>query len=236
MPDCTRLPGLILFAAVSCSLAQAPPRLRPSIRTIGEATVTAKPDRVVIGLAVVTQAQTAEAAATQNAARLDAVLRELKSVAGAAAEIRTAGYSLDPNYRYPTAGGAPELVGYTARNSVEVTTPELAAAGKILDAATRAGANSIDRLQFTLKDDQAARGQALREAAAKARASADAIASALGVKIAGVLLAEETAGAPPRPVYPMARMAEATSAASTPVAPGTIEVHGMVTLTVEIAQ
>jgi hypothetical protein len=210
--------------------------LRPSIRTTGEATVTAKPDRVVIDLAVVTLAETAEGAATQNATRLDAVLRELKSAAGAAAEVRTMGYSLDPNYRHPTPGGQPKLAGYTARNSVEVTTSELDAAGRILDAATRAGANSIDRLEFTLKDDQAARGRALREAAAKARASADAIASALGVRIIGVLLAEETGGAPPRPLYTVTRMAEAAPAASTPVAPGTLEIHGTVTLTVEIAQ
>ena len=210
---------------------------KPSIRTSGEATVTAKPDRAIIDLGVVAQAQTAQAAAAQNATRLDAVLRELKSAAGPGAEIKTTSYSLEPNYRYPKPGGPPEISGYTARNVVEVTSGDLESVGKIIDTVTKSGANTIDRLQFTLKDEQPARAQALREASVKARANADAIAGALGVKIAGILFAEEEAGAmqPPRPMFARAAMAEAM-AAPTPVVAGTLEIHGTVTLTVEITQ
>jgi len=233
------LAGLGLFApAVRAQAPTAPPyRPQPSIRATGEATVTAKPDRAILDIAVVAEAQTAQAAAAQNAAKLDAVLRAVKTAAGAAAEVKTASYSLDPNYRYPKPGGQPELAGYTARNSIQVTTAELDAAGRIIDAATRSGANSIERLQFTLKDDLSARVQALREAAAKARAAADAMASALGVKILRVLLVEEEGGQPPpRPMLAMARMAESVQAPSTPVAPGAIEIRAAVVLTVEIAQ
>jgi uncharacterized protein YggE len=210
---------------------------RPSIRATGEATVTAKPDRAIVDLGVVSQAQTAQAAAAQNATHLDAVLRALTGAAGNGAEIKTVSYSLDPNYRYPKPGGQPELAGYTARNTIQVTTADLGAIGKIIDAATQAGANNVERLQFTLKDDRGARAQALREAAVKARANAEAIAAALSVKISGILFAEEGGGEPVpiRPMYSMARTAEAVQA-PTPVAPGAIEVHGTVTLTVEIVQ
>ncbi len=226
-------------AAAYAQTLPDPPRLpQPAIRASGEATVTVKPDRVVIDIAVVTEAQTAQAAAAQNATKLDAAMRALKSAAGAAADIRTVSYSLDPNYRYPKPGAPPEIAGYTARNSIEVTTAELDAAGRIIDAATRSGANSIDRLQFTLKNDQEARAQALREAAVKARASADAMASALGVRIVRVLLAEESSGVQPlaKPVFAMARMAESAMAPPTPVTAGTIEIHASVTVTLEIAQ
>jgi uncharacterized protein YggE len=152
--------------------AQIGPGLPPSIRTSGEATVTAKPDRAIIDIGVVTQAATAQAAAGQNATRLDAVVRALKAAVGSAAEIKTISYSLEPNYRYPKPGGQAEVAGYTARNTVQVTTPDLSSAGNIIDAATKAGANNVDRLQFTLKDDRAARAEALREAAAKAKAGA----------------------------------------------------------------
>ncbi len=222
--------------------AQTPPepphRPQPAIRASGEATVTAKPDRVIIDIAVVTEAPTAQAAAAQNATKLDAVLRTLKTAAGAAADIKTVSYSLDPSYRYPKPGSPPEIAGYTARNAVQVTTPELDSAGKIIDAATRAGANNIDRLQFTLKNDQTAQGEALREAAAKARASAEAMAAALGVRLGKVLLAEESGGVQPlaRPAFAMARMAESAMAPPTPVSPGTIEVRASVTVTFEIAQ
>ena len=227
---------LLLAALPSLAGAQpaAEPAPRLSIRTTGEATVTAKPDRAVIDVGVVTQASTAKAAAAQNATQLDAALRELKQAAGPAAQIKPISYSLDPTYRYPQ-GGQPTIAGYTARNVVEVSTDDLAQAGTIIDAATRSGANTIQSLQFTLKNDREAHAQALREAALRARADADAIAAALGIKILGVLSAEEGGVSQPRPIMmPMARMAEAS--APTPVASGTIDIHATVTLTVEISR
>ena len=228
---------LLLAALPSLAGAQpsAEPAPRPSIRTIGEATVTAKPDRVIIDVGVVTQASTAQAAGAQNASQLDAALRELKQAAGPAAQIKTISYALDPTYRYPREGGQPSITGYAARNVVEVSTDELAQAGTIIDAATRSGANTIQSLQFTLKNDREAHAQALREAALRARADADAIAAALGVKILGVLSAEEGGASQPRPIMmPMMRTAEA--APPTPVAAGTIDIHATVTLTVEISR
>jgi uncharacterized protein YggE len=85
-----------------------------------------------------------------------------------------------------------------------------------------------------LKDEQAARTQALREAALKARAKADALASALGLKIQRVLFVEESAQSAPIPIY--ARAAMEASVAQTPVEPGTIDVRATVTLTVEVTQ
>ena len=50
---------------------------------------------------------------------------------------------------------------------------------KILDAAAAAGANNINGISFSLRDDQPARSEALAHAAVKARESAEAIAKAL---------------------------------------------------------
>jgi uncharacterized protein YggE len=228
-----------LWLLAGCVFAQAPPVLPPPtpppfIRTTGEATVMARPDQVRIDIGVVTQAPTAEAAGSQNAARADAVLRELRRAAGPNAEIRTSGYALEPNYRAPRPGGAPEISGYTARNTVEVITGDLAVAGKLIDAAMQAGANSIQRLEFTLKDRRAARAQALREATLKARAGAETIAAALGVKILRVLAVEE--GTPEPPIRPMAvGMARMEAAAPTPIEPGTVDVQATVSLRVEVS-
>jgi len=223
---------LLMAAAVA---AGAEPVRPPSIRTTGEATITARPDRVVIQIGVVTQASTAQNAASTNAQKLDAALHELKQAAGPAAQIKTISYSLDPNYRYPQ-NSQPTIAGYTAHNVVEVTADDIGAAGKIIDAATRSGANTIQSLQFTLKNDQEAHAQALREAATKARADAEAIAAALGVKILGVLSAEEGNAPEPRPIMmPMARMA-AAEAPPTPVTAGTIDIRATVTLTVEVSR
>jgi uncharacterized protein YggE len=209
----------------------------PSIRTSGEATISAKPDQAQIDIGVVTQAQSAQAAATQNAQRLDAVLAELRRALGPTSEIQTVSYTLSPNYRYPREGGTPTLTGYTATNVVQVKTSDLAQVGKVIDAATQSGANQIQRLHFTLKDEMGVRAQALREAAQKARAKADAIASALGLRVVRVLRAEESSPVV-RPVMSEAFVARGDVAAAppTPVEPGTIEVRATVALTVEVAQ
>ena len=224
---------LAALASLACAQPAAQPTPRPSIRTTAAATVSAKPDGVVVDVGVVTQASTAQAAAAQNASQLDSALRELKQAAGPAAQIKTISYALDPTYRYPREGGQPQITGYTARNVVEVSTDDLAQAGTINDAAMRSGANTIQSLQFTLKNDREAHAQALREATLRARA--DAIAAALGVKILGVLSVEEGGVSPPRPIMMQAaRMADA--AAPTPVASGTIDIQATVALTVEISR
>jgi uncharacterized protein len=208
----------------------------PTIRVSGEATITAKPDQAEISIGVMTQATTGQAASSQNAQKQDAVIAELRKILGAGAEIKTIGYSLSPNYRYPKEGGQPSISGYTASNVVQVKTGDLAQVGKAIDAATQSGANTVNSLRFTLKDDDAVRLQALREAAVNARSKADAIAAALKVKIVRVLRVDE-GGQAVRPIYAQAEMARTSmaGAAPTPVEPGTLDIQASVSLVVEIA-
>jgi uncharacterized protein YggE len=207
---------------------------RPSIRVTGEAIIVARPDQALIDIGVVTQAQNAQDAASQNAQKQEAVISALRKALGAGADIKTTGYSLNPNYRYPERGGQPTITGYTASNTVEVKTGDIAQVGKVIDIATQSGANNIQSLRFMLRDEQAARANALREAAIKARAKADALAAALGLRVLRVLFVEESGQVAPPPIYARAEMAAAP--AQTPVEPGTIDVRALVTLTVEIAQ
>lgn len=226
----------VLVLAASASAQEPAIPHRPSIRVSAEATVSVRPDQAQLQIGVVTNADTAAAAASQNAARLDAVIADLRKVFGTRAEIKTVAYSVTPNYRYPREGGKPTIAGYTASNVVEARTGELAEIGRAIDVATQSGANTIQRLTFSLKDERKAQGEALAQAASSARAKADAIAAALGLKLGRILLAEEV-GAPVRPMYErpmMAMRAEAAPMPPTPVESGTVEVRAVVTLTVEI--
>src|SRR5436190_20513458 len=146
------------------ALAQDSPdkMVRPSIRVTGDSTVTVKPDQAEISIGVVTQAPAAGTAAAQNAQKQDTVIAELRKLLGAGADIKTISYSLSPNYRYPKEGGQPTITGYTATNVVQVKTPDLTQVGKVIDLATGSGANTIQSLRFTLKDESGARAQALR--------------------------------------------------------------------------
>jgi uncharacterized protein len=227
----------VLFLAVSPSYAQQRPDRPPSITVNGEAIIAAEPDQAQIDIGVTTQARTAPDASRENAERLARVLAEVKKLLGKGDEVRTSGYALNPQYRYPQ-GGKPEIVGYTASNTIRIKMAKLDDVGKLIDAAMQAGANNINRLMFTLKDEEAARLDALRQAAAKAKTKAEAIAASLGlrvVRIAAVSEGERTL----QPVYRQAAMARAeglAAAAPTPVEPGTVDVRASVTLTAEVSE
>jgi uncharacterized protein len=208
-----------------------------SIRVTGEAVATAKPERAQIDVGVLTQEKQSQAAATQNAKQLDAVLTALHKLLGNDADIKTINYSLSPEYQYRPIGGKAAVSSYTAINVVRVTVDDLDRIGPVIDAATQAGANHIESVQFTVKDPQALRAQALREAAAKARAAADVLASALNLKIVRVLSVEElkdTDGPPGDLMAPLQRGPDSPPDPA-PAPPGSFSVGSIVTLTVEVA-
>jgi uncharacterized protein YggE len=225
---------LVWFVSTAWGQGPSDKLAYPSIRVTGEAAVTTKPDQAQIDIGVVTEAKNAQAVATENAEKLDAVLAELRKALGPGADIKSTSYSLTPVYHYPKEGGTPTITGYSATNVIQVKTNELTQVGKIIDMATQSSANRIQSLQFTLKDEQAVYIQALREAVAKARAKGEAIASALGLKIVRVLSVEE-GGPVSRPVYAEGMQARGAAPVQTPIEPGTIEVRARVTLTLEIA-
>lgn len=207
----------------------------PSVTANAEAVISVEPDQAQIDIGVVTQARNALDAAKENAEKLARVMGEVKKFLGKGDEIKTANYSLNPNYRYPQ-GGKPEIVGYTATNVLHIKTGALENVGKLIDAAMRSGANTIQRLAFTLKDEQSAQLQALRLASTKAKAKAEAMANALGLRIVKVLSATEGERGVRPIIMPQPRVTqmEASAAAPTPVEAGTIEVRSSVTLTVEV--
>ena len=145
---------VILPSVASAQRAERRPSL-PSVTANGEAVITVEPDQAQIDIGVVTQARNAPDAAKENAEKLARVMSEVKKLLGKGDEIKTANYSLGPNYRYPQ-GGKPEIVGYTATNVLHIKTGGLENVGKLIDAAMQSGANTIQRLVFTLEDEHSA--------------------------------------------------------------------------------
>jgi len=227
----------LLLALVCAAVARAePPQpTLSSIRVTAQARLSAKPDRVQIDLGVITHAATSQEAAAQNARQADAVLAAVRKALGSAGVLRTISYSLNPDYKYhPNAEPTPD--GYTATNVVQVTLDDLARIGNVIDTATAAGANRIEGIAFTLRDEDAVRAEALRQAATRARAEAEVLAGALGLKVVRVLTVEENS-AQFQPVrLNAARVASpAAAATATPVEAGTLEVTANVTLSVEVS-
>jgi uncharacterized protein len=225
--------AVIACFAVAPAVADQP---LSSIRVTGEARVTARPDRVQIDIGVSTRAPTSQEAATRNARDVDAVLAAVRKNTPAA-ELKTISYSLNPTYQYHPNGGEPTIDGYLASNIVQVTLDDLAKIGAVIDSATQAGANQVQGIQFTLRDQDAVRAEALRKAAAQARTEADVLAVALGLRVVRVLTVEENSPhvTPVRVYAGAAPRAALAAAAPTPVEAGTLDVTANVTLSVEVS-
>ena len=205
-----------------------------SIRVTGDAVVTAKPDRALIDVGVLTQEKQSQNASSQNAKQLDAVMAALHKLLGADADIKTINYALNPDYQYRPLGGKSAVSSYTAMNVVRVTLDDLDKVGAVIDAATQAGANHVESVRYTVRDQQVLHTQAVREAALKARASADALAAALNLKIVRIVSVEEGDGSSPGPDAADLRD-PAGPAAPPPAQSSSFVVTANVTLTVEVA-
>jgi uncharacterized protein YggE len=230
--------GLAIFALmlllVSSAHAQSgtPQPRKPSITVSGEAVIAVEPDQAQIDIGVVTQARSAPEASKENADRLARVLAEVKKQLGKGDEVKTSAYSLTPTYRYPQ-GGKPEIVGYTASNTLRIKTTDLTLVSRLIDSAMQAGANNIHRLVFTLKDELAAQLDALRMASARAKTKAEAIAASQGLKIVRIAAINEGERMV-QPIFRQTMAGRAEAQAATPVEPGTVEVRSTVSMTVEV--
>lgn len=219
---------------VPAAVAAESPASMSSIRVTGSSTVTANPDRARVDVGVETQSPQSQVAVSQNARAFNAVIASLRKTFGAGADIKTLTYSLTPDYQYHSGGGAPTIIGYRATNVARVTLDALDRIGEVIDTAAQAGANRVPSIQFALRDEQAVRTQAVRDAASRARAEADALAAALGLKVNRILTVEE-GGPVVVPVRDVMFARAESASAGTAIQPGTIEVTANVTLTVEVS-
>ncbi|MBV9957584.1 MAG: SIMPL domain-containing protein [Acidobacteria bacterium] len=230
-----------LLAVLSSSCSPKPPRRTTRLVVMGEASTQAQPDTAVLRLSVVTQNQQALTAQQENARKTEAVISAVQATAGASPEIKTSDYNLQPHETY-SDDRLPSIIGYEARNSVLVTMSNLNNVGGVIDAATKAGANSIENVAFTLRDNNPARSQALSDATRQAMSKAQSIAQALGGRVARVVEEREGGAIPPPETdveaYKYNDAATDNVArrqrAPTPVAAGTLNVSVQVHLTVEI--
>ncbi len=203
------------------------------VTVMGDSVVQAQPDTAIITVAVVTQNKRALDAQQGNATRSDAVVKALKAAAGAGAEVKTSGYSLQPQRIY-RENQPPTISGYEARNTVTVTLSDLTKVGSVIDASTQAGANDITGIAFTLRRDRAALDEALAQATQEAIAKAKVVASALGGRLVRIAEVQEEGFPRPIPVYQARAEIAGLASAQTPIEVGTLEVTSRVQLIAEV--
>src|SRR5215213_10352822 len=200
----------------------------------GDSIVQAQPDTAIVTVSVVTQNRQAIAAQQENAAKTDAVMRAVKAAAGGGAEVKTSGYSLQPQRVY-RENQPPTITGYETRNSVTVTLSDLTKVGSVIDAAAQAGANDVSGIAFTLRQDRQARDRALSEATQEAVSKARVIAQALGGRVVRILEVQEEGfqQRPPVPMYQL-EVAMAKQSVATPIEVGSLDITSRVQVIAEV--
>lgn len=233
----------------------------PAQRTItvnGVGTVETAPDEAILILAVTNQAATAEQAAKDNANTASLVVDAILGLSSLSKgitkdDITTIDYSLTPVYAQPDkcvttvqpglppdklqvtcSATTPQLVGYAVRNAIKVTVKDMNSIGKVLDAATGAGANEINGITFTFTSGTYAnlQKQALQKAIQDASGQAQTMTTALGVHITGVVSVNPAYVYQPYINY---KVDTSSRGASTPIQTGTLQVTVNVQVVYEIS-
>jgi uncharacterized protein YggE len=210
-----------LVAAGGAALAGG----QPTVTVDGQATLRLKPELGVLTVGVITRAATAEQAAKDNAADMNRVLAALKRRLAPRDRLESAGYRLRPRTRWNKQQQRNEVIGYQASHRVRLTSHDPKALGGLLDAAVKAGANSIQGPRWELADPSGAQRKALAAAFAQAKARARALAQAAGLRLGPVLRIKTGPERGPR-FAAAPRLANAK--AGTPLEPGLVEVSAEV--------
>lgn len=235
------LAAVLGFAAVSFYFSRNNESKLTRVTVVGDSQTKIAPDTARITFSVVTQNAQALTAQQENARKSEAVKTAVEQIAANfKTEIKTSDYNLNPeqNYNY---GKMPKIVGYEVRNTVTISINDLSQVGAVIDAATKAGANSIEGISFVLGEASPAQGDALALATKQAMAKAESIAQSLNGRVVRIVETREGSAPNLQPNYLQEESKAYANAAntmarsySTPVQAGSLEFRSLVVLVVEI--
>ena len=230
--------AVVFMSAISGSFAQEAQYQKSTLSITGQGKTIATPDEATISIGIETTSETAEAAVKENSAKSNKVIGVIKEGLGENDKVSTGGYNLSPVHEYNNVTKKSELKGYRASNQIIVVTRDLEGLGELIDSVAKAGSNRIDSLSFDSTERETYKKKALELAVKDAKATAETVARAAGVKIVKILSIRPGVDGP-IPVYSdyalrgKAAYAEAAPAPP-PIEPGELTVNASVTMVFEI--
>jgi len=162
-----------------------------SVHTTGS--ISQMPDIATVDVTVNTTAQNATQATSRNSARYAAIVRNFSAVGIPASTISVISYNL---YYNPRPKHKPEKpvwhapYGYTVYRSFAVHLTDVTLVGKVIDASLSGGATGIDSMAYGIAHSRSLRNRALALAVHHARAAAESIARAAGMRVLRMLTVE----------------------------------------------
>src|SRR4051812_4607669 len=231
-------PTLLALAALPASASAADP-VPATLTVVGEGTARLAPDLAVVVVDFERRRKDAVAARNSVSKRSQRLIDSATALGIARKEIQTAAITLERAVLRPLKKGGKQRIRYTASGTVTLRVLDVDAVGKLLNAATAAGANGIDGPNFDFSDPTAGRSAAEKAAVENARKRADAAAALVGQKVVGVqsldLNPTTTAPTPDNEVAATGTTAPAPKQTTTPVSAGQEEFSATVTAVFLIA-
>jgi uncharacterized protein YggE len=227
------LVGLVSLSFAPAALADTS---TPGTLTVdGQGSVMIVPDVASLSLSVTRSAATSAPALSAANRRVDAIVHAVRGVGVPAAGIQTESINTTcGGIRVGPKGHKHLIRRCTASESLSITSTATIV-GRVIDAATHAGATTINGPDFSFANPSAGEIAAEKAAITDARSQANAAAAQLGDTVTGVqsISLNPQSGV----VAPVAAPPNATAAPSTPttVHPGTQEVDATVAVVFTIA-
>ncbi len=218
------------FATALAALGLLGPALADEtgqIRVVGRAQEQRAPDFAAVELGIVSRAPSPAAALDAASKAAGSVIAGAKAMGVPDAEIGTAAVTLEPqskDVRQPDGSILQKDDGYAASNRITVRLFDIPKLGELTRKALDGGANRVDGLSFGLRDPAAAEAAIQVAAMQDARAQAERLAGAAGVRLGPAL----SISAPPRsdggaPMpYAMRAKAAPPRGAAVPIEAGSI--------------
>ncbi len=158
------------------------------ITVSAEGKVSIVPDIVLLNFGVTTDGVDVPTIVGQNASKMNAIINMLKVTENIdAKDITTTQYSLEPRYEYAQKTGVRTFKGYTMSQQVAVKVRDFTKIGDVLNQATALGSNLVGNLQFAIDDTEKATQQARDKAIENAKAKAQSMADAAGMKLGKIV-------------------------------------------------
>lgn len=188
----------LAFSAPMVAFSAPTQELAPikAITTEGEGEVKVKLDTVHVSVAIQHQAKTKTEAMNLVNQNAQQVIRALKGLGYSQLQLNTDSVSVNPIYSQPDPhGGVNQLakvIGYQAYNNLEVVVEKLSPSeltttgSRLIDTALTNGATNLNSFYTSVSDLVPYKKQALAKAIADAKANAEVMAQAAGVRVVGV--------------------------------------------------
>lgn len=169
-----------------------------SITIAGIGKVTVIPDIATFTIGVITEQKAVTQAQSENTAKMNGIIAELKKIGIDKEDIKTINYNISPQYDWVAVRqGQRVLRGYQVSQTVLVKIRNLDKIGEVMAKSGELGANDVSGLTFTIDDQEKIKQEAREKALLNAKEKAEALAKVAGVKLGKIVNFSEEA-----PIYP----------------------------------